>query len=47
MSARFANVFPVQTEQTSNIYYMANTFQIWKELQANFINLDACSRVYE
>ena len=29
--------FPVQTEQTRNIYYMANTFQIWKKLQANFI----------
>ena len=28
-----ADIFPVQTgEQTKNIYHMANTFQIWKEL---------------
>ena len=32
-----ANIFPVQTEQMRNIYYMANNFQIWKKLQANFI----------
>ena len=32
-----ANIFPVQTEQTRNIYYiMADTFQIIKKLQANF-----------
>ena len=30
--------FPVQTEAKKNIYYiMANTFQIWKKLQANFL----------
>ena len=28
---------PVQTEQTRNIYYMDIIFQIWKKLQANFI----------
>ena len=33
----WADIFPIQTEQMRNIYYMANTFQIWKELQANFI----------
>ena len=33
------NIFPVQTEETRNIYYMANTFQIWKKCQANFIEL--------
>ena len=30
--------FPHMTEQTRNIYYMANTFQIGKMLQANFID---------
>ena len=35
---------PVQTEQTRNIYYMANTFQVWlKELQPNFIEPKAPS----
>ena len=34
-----ANVFPVQTEQARNINYMANTFPIWKKLQADFIEL--------
>ena len=37
--------FPVQTERTSNIFYMANTFQIWKELQANFIEPKTCGRL--
>ena len=32
-----ANILPVQTEQTRNIYYKDITFQIWKKLQANFI----------
>ena len=33
----WADIFPIQTEETRNIYYVANVFQIWKELQENFI----------
>ena len=35
------------TEHTRDIYYMANTFQIWKELQANLLNLGQNAREFD